>query len=93
MLEGALRIVKPGGHIYVGDVRSLPLLQVFATSVELFQAADELSAGDLRDRIHRRIERDQELVLSPAYFLSLRNRFPKVSRSKFAHSVAELTTK
>ncbi len=80
VLEGALRIVRPGGHIYVGDVRSLPLLPVFATSVELFQAADEISAGDLRDRIHRRIERDQELVLSPAYFLSLRNSFPKVSR-------------
>ncbi len=80
VLEGALRIVKPGGYIYVGDVRSLPLLQVFATSVELFQAPDELSAGDLRDRIHRRIERDQELVLSPAYFLSLRNWFPKLSR-------------
>ena len=80
VLEGALSIVKPGGHVYVGDVRSLPLLSAFACSVELFQAADEASSEELRDRIRRRVERDQELVLSPAYFLSFRHRFSKVSR-------------
>ncbi len=80
VLENAINIVRPGGHVYVGDVRSLQLLQVFDTSVELFQAVDELSAGDLRDRIRRRAEREPELVLSPAYFLSLQNKFPKISR-------------
>jgi ubiquinone/menaquinone biosynthesis C-methylase UbiE len=80
VLENAVNIVRPGGHIYVGDVRSLPLLQVFDTSVGLFQAADELTAGELRDRIRRRAEREPELVLSPAYFLSMCNRFPKISR-------------
>jgi SAM-dependent methyltransferase len=80
VLEGAVNIVKPGGHVYVGDNRSLPLLPAFASSVELFQVADEITSQELRDQIHRRIEREQELVLSPAYFLSLRNRFPKISR-------------
>lgn len=80
VLESAVDIVKPGGHVYVGDNRSLPLLPAFASSVELFQAADEIASRELRDQIHRRIEREQELVLSPAYFLSLRNRFPKISR-------------
>ena len=80
VLENAIRIVRPGGHVYVGDVRSLPLLHAFAASVELFQASDETNGGELRDRIRRRVEREQELVLSPAYFLSLRERFPKLSR-------------
>ena len=80
VLENAVNIVRPGGHVYVGDVRSLLLLQTFDTSVELFQAAGELSAGELRDRIRRRAEREPELVLSPAYFLSLQDRFPKISR-------------
>jgi SAM-dependent methyltransferase len=80
VLEGAVNIVKPGGYVYVGDNRSLPLLPAFASSVELFQAADEITSRELRDQIYRRIEREQELVLSPAYFLSLRNRFPKISR-------------
>ncbi|HWE84982.1 MAG TPA: methyltransferase [Terracidiphilus sp.] len=80
VLEIAVSIVRPGGYVYVGDVRSLPLLQAFASSVELFQAADELSVGELRDRIRRRVEREPELALSPAYFLSLRNTNPKISR-------------
>jgi hypothetical protein len=80
VLENAVNIVRPGGHVYVGDVRSLPLFRLFATSVELFQSADQLSAAELRDRIRRRVDREPELVLSPAYFISLPRRYPKVSR-------------
>jgi len=79
VLKNAIDLVKPGGYVYVGDVRSLPLLQAFASSVELFQAADEMGAGELRDRIRRRVEREQELVLSPAYFLSLQDELSKIS--------------
>lgn len=80
VLENTVNIVKPGGYVFVGDIRSLPLLPAFASSVELFQATDGVSAGELRDRIERRIQLDRELVLSPAYFLSLRHRLPKLSR-------------
>ena|ERR1035437_1676487 len=61
VLEDAVNVVRPGGHVYVGDIRSLPLLPAFASSVELFQAADEMSAEELRDRIRRRLQREQEL--------------------------------
>ena len=80
VLEYAVRLVKQGGQVFIGDVRSLPLHSAFACSVELFQAADELSIGELRDRVSRRKQRDPELVLSPAYFLSLQNRLPKISK-------------
>jgi SAM-dependent methyltransferase len=80
VLENAVNLVKPGGYVYLGDVRNLPLLQAFASSVELFQAADEMGAGELRDRICRRVDREPELVISPAYFFSLQHRIPKISR-------------
>jgi ubiquinone/menaquinone biosynthesis C-methylase UbiE len=80
VLKNAVNIVRPGGYVFVGDIRSLPLLPAFESSVELFQAADHVAGGDLRGRIRRRIEREQELVVSPAYFLSLRHKFPKISR-------------
>ncbi|HEX2092144.1 MAG TPA: amino acid adenylation domain-containing protein, partial [Longimicrobiaceae bacterium] len=35
VLEGAAAAVRPGGRIFVGDVRSLPLLEAFHASVEL----------------------------------------------------------
>ncbi len=79
ILENAVNIVKPGGRVFVGDVRNLPLLPVFASSVELFQAPDSRSVGELRERIEKRIQLEQQLVLSPAYFLSLEDRLSKVS--------------
>jgi ubiquinone/menaquinone biosynthesis C-methylase UbiE len=80
VVENAVNIVKPGGHVFVGDVRSLPLLPAFASSVELFQSPDSRSIGELRELIEKRIQTEQQLVLSPAYFLSLQGRLPKVSR-------------
>jgi ubiquinone/menaquinone biosynthesis C-methylase UbiE len=79
VLQKAIDIVKPSGYVYLGDVRSLPLLQAFASSVELFQAADELSAGELRKRIRRHVEREPELAISPAYFLWLRSKISRIS--------------
>jgi len=38
VLEGAVRAVAPGGFIFIGDVRSLPLLSAFHASVQLYQA-------------------------------------------------------
>lgn len=80
VLEDAVNVVKPGGHVYVGDIRSLPLLPAFASSVELFQATEEMSAEELRTRIRRRLKREQELVLSPTFFLALQRRVSKISK-------------
>ncbi|MCA1852411.1 MAG: class I SAM-dependent methyltransferase, partial [Beggiatoa sp.] len=34
VLSEAVRVTRPGGHIFVGDVRSLPLLEAYHTSVQ-----------------------------------------------------------
>ena len=39
VVEGAIDVVAPGGFVYIGDVRSFPLLETYALSVELAQAA------------------------------------------------------
>ncbi len=80
VLKNAARVVKPGGHVFVGDVRNLLLWRVFASSVELFQAPDALPMDRLRDNIQRRLDRDPELVISPAFFLSLPDQVSKISR-------------
>jgi hypothetical protein len=80
VMENAIRVIKPGGQLFVGDLRSLPLLGTQAVSIEAFQAPAKLSVTELRRRIHKRVEQEQELVLAPSYFLSLQQRFPKVSR-------------
>jgi len=78
VLEGALRVVRPGGSLFVGDVRSLPLLEAFHTSVELYQAADSLPPEQLLRQIRQQVAREAELVVDPAFFYALKQRFPQI---------------
>nr|QEO73623.1 phosphopantetheine-binding domain-containing pro [uncultured bacterium] len=79
VLEGAVRAVAPGGFVFVGDLRSLPLLEVQHTSVELYQAPESLPADELRRRIQNRIGQEEELLVDPALFSLLKRRLPGVS--------------
>jgi amino acid adenylation domain-containing protein len=68
VLTGAVAAVSSGGAVFVGDVRSFPLLQAFHTSVELHGAADDLDVASLRERIRRRVAAETELVVGPDFF-------------------------
>src|SRR6185369_11358627 len=75
VLKGALEAVKPGGFIYLGDVRNFRLLEAFHTSVQMYQSAD---SATLRQRVRRNIETEEELLIDPAFFTALRERFPEI---------------
>ncbi|MEP0746908.1 non-ribosomal peptide synthetase [Coleofasciculus sp. FACHB-501] len=79
VLEGAVNAVKPGGSIFIGDVRSLPLLEAFHTSVQLHQAPSNLSITELRQRIQKRLQQEQELIIDPEFFRALKHEFSKIS--------------
>jgi amino acid adenylation domain-containing protein len=68
VLRGLVPHVAPGGAIFVGDVRSLPLLGALQADVELTQAAATEPAAAVRARVARRAAQEQELVLAPAFF-------------------------
>ena len=80
VLERAVHVVKPGGRVFVGDLRNLELLKPLAVSVELYQAPPSMSLAVLRERVRHRIRFEEQLVISPAFFLALRQQFPKISR-------------
>ncbi|WP_444547642.1 amino acid adenylation domain-containing protein [Sorangium atrum] len=79
VLEGAARAVAPGGLVFVGDVRSLPLLEAFHASVALHRASPDTPAAALRSRVERAISAEEELVVAPGYFHALLGRIPGVS--------------
>jgi len=79
VMEKAIRAIKPVGHLFIGDQRSLQLLETFALSVEANEAPPDMTVAELRDRVQSRIQQEQQLVLSPAFFSSAKLRFPKVS--------------
>jgi amino acid adenylation domain-containing protein len=78
VLDGALRAVRNGGFIFVGDVRNLSLLEAFHTSVQLAKAPNALPLERFRERIRQNIRGDKELVIDPAFFAAFGRRVPRV---------------
>ncbi|HVR07574.1 MAG TPA: condensation domain-containing protein, partial [Thermoanaerobaculia bacterium] len=80
VVERAVTALAPGGAIFLGDLRSLPLLTAFHTSVELHQAPPELPARHLLQRVQLRRLQENELVVDPAFFAALQRRLPAIAR-------------
>jgi amino acid adenylation domain-containing protein len=68
VLEAALRLLEPGGAIFVGDVRNLDLLQAFQLSVHSHSAPPDLPLDQLRRRVADAVLGEEELLLSPSLF-------------------------
>jgi hypothetical protein len=67
-VRGAMRAVRPGGYVFIGDVRSLGLAEAFHVSVEVARARATATRDDIRERARRRLRREQELLIEPAFF-------------------------
>src|SRR6185503_20173531 len=79
VLRGAVEAVAPGGFIFIGDVRSLPLLKALHASVEQHKAGAASTSEQLRRRVERRIEQEEELLIDPAFFTALKQHLPHIS--------------
>ncbi len=79
VIEGAVESVRPGGAVFIGDVRSLPLLEAFHTSVEVFRADDSLDRRELRQKVQKGIRQEGELLIDPEFFRAIRQRWPRIT--------------
>lgn len=79
VLEGAVKVLRPGGFIFLGDVRNHTLLDVFHTSVQLHQAKPSLTTAELAERIRRRLALENQLTVDPEFFTAIRERLPQIS--------------
>ncbi len=79
VLEDAVKVTAPGGSIFLGDVRSLPLAEAFHASVELCRAAAGTTAGVLRERVQKRAAQERELRVEPVWFSTVAERLPQPS--------------
>lgn len=95
VLENAVRIVRPGGKIYVGDVLNLRLLKVYHTMVQAYQAPDDLLLEELDTRIQQRLLDEEELFIDPDFFYALEGYLPQIAKVeiqlKRGHYINELT--
>jgi amino acid adenylation domain-containing protein len=71
--------VAPGGHIFLGDVRNLDLLDSFYLSLERHAADPETSLAAVGRRRAGRRRQEQELVISPRWLRELGERIPELT--------------
>ena len=92
VIRGAVSVVRPGGFIFLGDIRNLALLEALHASVELSQATDDLPLSQLKQRVVRRLEQEQELLVDPTFFTALKQRFAEIGNVKVQLSDAAIIT-
>jgi amino acid adenylation domain-containing protein/non-ribosomal peptide synthase protein (TIGR01720 family) len=71
VIRGALRALRPGGSLFIGDIRNHALLESFHGSVAAYKAAAGSSVGSLKEAVQRRIDQEKELTIDPEFFLAL----------------------
>ncbi|MCY1023457.1 non-ribosomal peptide synthetase [Pyxidicoccus sp. MSG2] len=79
VLEGAIRQIGASGHVFVGDLRHAGLLELLHASMALHQAEPDARVGELRQLVTQNARREAELLVDPAWFFALRQRFPRIS--------------
>ncbi|NJN86824.1 MAG: amino acid adenylation domain-containing protein [Leptolyngbyaceae cyanobacterium SL_7_1] len=80
VLQGAIQCLAPGGVVFVGDVRSLPLLSAFHAWVHFSQADATAERVQLWQRVERSQFEEPELAIDPDFFYGLGDRFPQISQ-------------
>jgi acyl carrier protein len=78
VLGKAVAAVRPGGAVFVGDIRNRDLMEAFHASVELHRAPASLSTEELRRRVRDRRDSESELLVSPAFFSALQQTIPEI---------------
>ena len=79
VVREALRLVRPGGMIFLGDIRNLKLLETFHASVQYHKAASQLTVRRLGHMTRRSMSLERELVLDPQFFVELARREPRLT--------------
>jgi amino acid adenylation domain-containing protein len=83
------------GTIFLGDIRSLPLLEPYHAAVQFAQASESKSIEQWQQQVHSSIAGEEELVIDPSFFIALKQRFPQITwveiQPKRGHSQNELT--
>ncbi|MBD2441548.1 non-ribosomal peptide synthetase, partial [Nostoc sp. FACHB-110] len=79
VLEGAMATIGNQGTLFVGDVRSLPLLEPYHAAVQLFQAAENRTVEQWQKIVNSSITAEEELVIDPRFFIALKQRCPQIT--------------
>ena len=69
VIDNALDLLAPGGTLFLGDVRNHSLQGAFQTAIALARMTTT-DAAEIRQRVHRAMLGEPELLLAPEFFTS-----------------------
>lgn len=78
VIEGVVKLVEPGGKIFIGDVQNFALLETYHTESILARAQESFSIETLKQKVRKRIELESELTIDPDFFLVLEDEMPQI---------------
>jgi amino acid adenylation domain-containing protein len=79
VLTAAWHRLRPGGRLFVGDVRGLRSLRLFHLSVLAARASGDASSATLAETAAERADTDGELCVDPRYFHALAGDLPDLA--------------
>ena len=79
VIETAAGLIGTDGTIFIGDVRSLPLLEAFHASIQLHQASDDITSEELLSRVGKAIVKEGQMAINPDFFHALGQYLPQIS--------------
>ncbi|TWU03766.1 non-ribosomal peptide synthetase [Neorhodopirellula pilleata] len=82
VLTGAMQHLRPGGYLFLGDIRNLLLQRTMAAAVEREHADPTLPISELKHRIRSRIEHEEELLIDPRWFADVQAVHPRLCDSR-----------
>ncbi|BCU75555.1 amino acid adenylation domain-containing protein [Luteolibacter sp. LG18] len=68
VLEGAARLLRPGGRIFLGDIQGNALLAAHHAESLRERAPSGTTCRQLREKVTQRIHQETELSIDPAWF-------------------------
>ncbi|MGV0607806.1 methyltransferase, partial [Mycolicibacterium sp. XJ1904] len=72
VLAAAMRLLAPGGAVFIGDVRNLSLHSAFTTAVACAgSSGGQDTAAVVRERVREQMLAERELLLAPEFFAAL----------------------
>ncbi len=85
VLKNAIRCIEGEGALFLGDIRNFSLLRAFHTSVEIFQASNNMTIDACREHIENRMLTETELLVSPEFFYALMKEIPDITHIEILH--------
>ncbi|MEU6485709.1 amino acid adenylation domain-containing protein [Streptomyces sp. NPDC046887] len=79
VLHNALRVLAPGGSVFVGDLRNPRLLRTFTSAVQTARATDPDDTPAIRRAVEQSLVLEKELLVDPEYFTALTHHLPDLA--------------